>query len=176
MRILHLILLLTPLTAFAAGSEDPEPPTPSETTTVCAEGLIWDIATQSCMTPEQSTNDDSARLDDARELAYAGAYDTAIVVLDSMQDSGTPMALTYYGFAHRKAGRVDTGMAYYTQAIAADPNNHLARSYMGQGLVAAGQPGLARQQLAEIRERGGSGTWAETSLSKAITTGQGYNY
>lgn len=176
MRLTALIFALMPVSAFAAGSAEPTPPTPTETTEDCAEGLIWDLATQSCMTPEQSTNSDSARLRDVRELAYAGYYQAALGVLDTLDNRAAPLALTYYGFAHRKAGRVDLGMAYYDAALAADPGNLLARSYMGQGFVAAGQLTQAQAQLVEIRMRGGRGTWPEQSLATAIATGATASY
>jgi Tfp pilus assembly protein PilF len=128
------------------------------------------------LSPEDSTNDDSARLDDVRELAYAGYYQTALDVLDTLENPQSPLALTYYGFAHRKAGRVDLGMAYYNAALAADPDNLLARSYMGQGHVASGDLVMAQAQLTEIRMRGGRETWAEASLMQAIATGAGPSY
>jgi Tfp pilus assembly protein PilF len=93
-----------------------------------------------------------------------------------MQNPSDTLALTYYGFTHRKAGRVDLGMTYYQAALAADPDNFLARSYMGQGHAEAGEIVLAQAQLSEIRARGGRGTWAEWSLRQAIQTGSGYNY
>lgn len=176
MRLITLTLALFPMAAFAAGGGGDVAPKPSETTTTCAEGLIWDLATQSCMSPENSTNDDSARLNDVRELAYEGYYQAALDVLDTLEDPQAPLALTYYGFAHRKAGRVALGMDYYNAALQADPNNHLARSYLGQGHVASGQLVLAQAQLTEIRMRGGRDTWAEASLAQAIATGVGPSY
>lgn len=176
MRLITLTLALFPFAAFGAGGDTEAAPKPSETTTTCAEGLVFDLATQSCMTPDASTNDDSARLDDVRELAYAGYYQAALDVLDTLQDPQAPLALTYYGFAHRKAGNVDLAMGYYNAALTADPDNLLARSYMGQGHVASGDVSLAQVQLTEIRMRGGRGTWAETSLQQAIATGVGASY
>ncbi len=176
MRLTTLTLALFPMSAFTAGAIDDTPPTPSETTTTCAEDLIWDLATQSCMAPEDSTNDDSARLNDVRELAYEGHYQAALDVLDTLEEPQASLALTYYGFAHRKAGRVDLGMTYYNAALDADPSNLLARSYMGQGHVASGEVVLAQVQLREIRMRGGRGTWAEASLLQAIATGTGASY
>jgi tetratricopeptide (TPR) repeat protein len=176
MRLTALIVALTPTCGFAAGGAGDTPPKPSETTTTCAEGLVWDIATQGCLTPEDSTNDDSARLNDVRELAYAGHYQAALDVLDTLDNRAAPLALTYYGFVHRKAGRVAVGMAYYDAALAADPDNLLARSYMGQGHVASGDVVLAQAQLTQIRMRGGRGTWAETALQQAISGGQATSY
>lgn len=176
MRKLILALALAPGVAMAAGGGDATPPKPSETTETCADGQVWDIATQSCMAPEDSTNDDQARLNDVRELAYAGQYAAALDVLDTLNNPQSPLALTYYGFVHRNLGDVATGMGYYTAAIRADPDNHLARSYMGQGFVLAGQMGAAQAQLTEIRMRGGRGTWAEASLATAINTGVTASY
>ncbi len=176
MRFTALTFALLPLAAHAAGGVDPIPPEPSETTTVCAEGLVWDLATQSCMTPEESSNDDNARLNDVRELAYAGQYQAALDVLGTLDYPDASLALTYYGFAHRKAGRVTLGMSYYQSALATDPDNLLARSYMGQGHLASGQRGLAQAQLTEIRMRGGRGSWAEVSLAAALDTGTPSNY
>ncbi len=174
-RIVYALALI-PVAAFAAGGDDFAPPKPTETTETCAEGLVWDLATRSCMAPEDSTNDDNARLRDVRELAYAGFYQAALDVLDTLDDPNQSLALTYYGFAHRKAGRVDLGMTYYDAALTADPDNHLARSYLGQGHVTSGEMALAQVQLTEIRMRGGRDTWAEAALQQAILTGKGSSY
>ncbi|SFS15941.1 tetratricopeptide repeat protein [Yoonia litorea] len=176
MRMTTLTLALFPVAALAAGGGSMTPPEPSETTTVCAEGLVWDEATQSCLTPSESTNDDSARLDDARELAYEGYLQAALDVLETMEDQNDSMVLTYYGFVHRSQGNTDLGLAYYRAALRVDPDNILARSYMGQGFAAAGQMDLAQAELTEIRTRGGRGTWAEFSLRQAISSGVGYTY
>ena len=62
------------------------------------------------------------------------------------------------------------------KAIAANPDNLLARSYMGQGMVAEGRIDDAITQWREIKARGGEGTWAEASLREAIRTGSTYSY
>jgi tetratricopeptide (TPR) repeat protein len=128
------------------------------------------------MTPAQSTNDDSARMNDVRELAYDGRYADALRVLDTMQDQSSDMAITYRGFATRKAGDMAGGMAFYETALAVNPDNLLTRSYMGQALVEQGQADLALAQLTEIRMRGGRGTWAEASLATAVATGVTYSH
>lgn len=168
--------LIIPTLAFAAGSGSSSAPEPTETVKQCASGLVFDLATQSCMTPAQSTNDDSAMMDDIRSLSHAGRYDDALVLLAKMSDQADPLVLTYYGFATRKAGDVPAGMAFYTEALNVDPDLILARSYMGQAYVEQGEVQLAQAQLDEIQSRGGAGTWAETSLRNAIATGSTYTY
>lgn len=168
--------LLFPFAAFAAGTSDDSPPQPTETSTSCNNGQVWDKKTEACVDAKESRLDDDTRYEAAREFAYAGRYDDALNVLAAMSDQSESRVLTYYGFAHRKAGRTELGMQYYLQALNADPDNLLARSYMGQGLVEAGDVKAARVQLAEIVARGGASGWPETSLRRAIKTGRTYNY
>ncbi len=175
MRHAILALSLLPSIALAAGSADPTPPKPTATTQVCAEGLVFDLATKTCMTPAQSSNDDNARLNDVRELAYEGRYADALTVLDTMQGQSDDMVITYRGFATRKNGDMAGGMAFYETALAVNPDNLLTRSYMGQALIETGAVDLALLQLTEIRMRGGRGTWAETALASAIATGNTYS-
>lgn len=169
------LAVMLPALGFAAGYNDDAPPTPTETTETCAEGLIWDLATQTCMTPEESTNDDNAMMDAVRELSYAGRYADARDVL-RLLDPARPMVLTYYGFTARKTGDSESAMRYYRAALRSDPDNLLARSYMGQGMAEAGDMAGARHQLSEIRARGGRQTWSETALRLAIETGTGPSY
>ena len=169
------VLAFAPVMGFAAGSESSTPPTPTETTETCAEGLIFDLATQTCMTPAQSTNDDNAMMDAVRELSYQGRYADARTVLDGL-DAGDSMVQTYYGFTARKMGDVDSAMAFYQTALAIDPDNTLARSYMGQGMVAMGDLVGAQAQLSEIRARDGRQTWPEIALRMAIDSGTGPSY
>lgn len=176
-RTILTTALLFPMAAFAAGSSsDSSPPKPTQTTTTCQDGQVWDKKTKSCVDAQESRLDDDTRYGAVRELAYAGRYNDALYVLAAMSDQNESRVLTYYGFTHRKAGRTDLGMQYYNAALKADPDNVLARSYMGQGLVASGKIEEARVQLAEIEARGDTSGWPATSLRKALQTGKTYNY
>ncbi|MEL6521938.1 MAG: tetratricopeptide repeat protein [Pseudomonadota bacterium] len=177
MRSLILILaLIAPVAAMAAGSDDDSPPKSTKTTTVCKTGFVYDDKIKKCVAPKESSLNDDQLYQAARELAYAGRFEDALLTLAAMSDQTESRVLTYYGFAHRKAGRIATGMSYYRSALRADPDNLLARSYMGQGLLASGNVKAARAQLQEIRARGGRETWAEVSLRQAIRTGKGFSY
>ncbi|PTX56507.1 tetratricopeptide repeat protein [Litoreibacter ponti] len=169
-------LICLPALAFAAGSGSSAAPTSTKTASDCKAGQVFDQRTKSCLDSKSDLIDDDARYEAVRELAYDGQYDRALKVLASMSDQSESRVLTYYGFITRKQGDMAGGFAYYTAALEADADNILARSYMGQAMVQLGQIGAARAQLAEIRSRGGDGTWAEASLSKAIATGATFNY
>ncbi len=177
MRLAPLLAaaLLVPAMAVAVGSDDDTPPKTTKTTTECKSGQVYDEKTASCVDKSSSLIDDDIRYAAVRELAYAGLYDRASGVLGVMAPTDSRV-LTYRGFIARKTGNPDAAMTFYTAAIKADPDNSLARSYMGQGMVEAGDDAGAKLQLAEIRSRGGRNTWAEFALKTAITSGVGSSY
>jgi tetratricopeptide (TPR) repeat protein len=169
--ILAAALAVMPQLALAVGSDDSEPPKPTETSTECAKGEVWDEKTSTCIKAESNLIDNDQRFGAVRELAYAGRPDEALLILATMTEGETPRVLTYQGFLLRQTGRVEEGIAAYERAIALDTTNILARSYYGQLLVQMNEMELATLQLAAIRMHGGGGTWAERALSDAITTG-----
>ncbi|MHA7886500.1 tetratricopeptide repeat protein [Roseicyclus sp.] len=170
--------LLAPA-ALAVGPDD-DPPTPTETTTECAEGTVWDGETQACVAIEESAQatDPEALITTVRELAYAGRHGDALALLARAPDQGDTMVLTYMGYSTRSMGDMQTGLDHYDRALAADPDNLLARAYLGMARLQLGETGLAEVQLAEIRARGGVGRWPERALAAAIAQGSpaGYDY
>jgi len=174
--ILAAALVFVPFAASAVGSDDSEPPKPTETTTECEKGLVWDEKTKSCVKPEDQSLNDDQRFGAVRELAYAGRPDDALRVLAAMTEGETSRVMTYRGFLLRQTGQIEAGIAAYDRALALDPANILARSYYGQLLVQMDEIALATNQLAEIRTRGGAGTWAERALETAIKTGVTYTF
>lgn len=169
-------LTLLPFAALAAGSDDTQPPPATQTSTECTKGQVWDEATKACVDADSGQLDDDTRFRAVRELAWAGRPEDALVVLSAMQEGKSDRVLTYIGFANRKAGRLEEGLAAYDAALALNPDNLLARSYLGQAYVDMGETALAQAQLEQIRLRGGDGLWAATALENAIRTGQTYTY
>jgi Flp pilus assembly protein TadD len=177
MRLLPILLLSAfPVIAFAAGSDSTEPPKPTETTTECKKGEVWDEKTKACIKADGASLNDDTRFKAVRELAYAGRPEEALAVLATMHEGKTDRVLTYLGFANRKAGRVELGLEYYAAALAQNPDNIQTRSYLGQAYIEMGETDLARAELTQIRNRGGAGTWAETSLAEAVISGKTVSY
>lgn len=187
------LILSLPAAAFAKDGD--EPPQQTQTTKNCFQERqwdpeikkfvrfskpvngVWDASIRKCVRPDKTSYLDEDTLYKAvRELAYNGRYDDAISVLDQMPDQKSDRVLTYRGFTARKLGDLELANVYYQQAIDANPDNIAARSYMGQGLVEAGDKVAAQIQLDEIRARGGEGSWSEKSLAEAIKSGTGYSY
>lgn len=166
-----LALPLAAAPAFAAGSGDEAAPEKPK----CETGMVYDKKTKSCVTAQDSKLDIDSLYETVRELAYAGRYADAQIVLAEMPQNDD-RTLTYLGFTNRKMGNRDLAMHYYERALVVNPANVLARSYMGQGFVSEGNITDAITQLKAIRAHGGSGTWAEASLRQAIATGQTFSY
>jgi hypothetical protein len=118
--ILAAALVIFPQLTFAAGSDDSEPPTPTETTTKCEEGMVWDEKTETCIKAEEQSLNDDQRFGAVRELAYAGRYDEAMVVLVAMTEGETSRVMTYRGFLLRQTGQIEAGITAYERAIAVD--------------------------------------------------------
>ena len=154
--------LASPLSAAGSGSSEPKPKT-----VTCTKGNVFS---------ESSSLTDEDRIEELRALAYAGRTSEAQALLATLSDQTSDQALTYWGFTHRKLGNVNAGLIFYDKALKQNPNNLLARSYLGQAHVEAGRLDLARLQLQEIRDRGGDGRWPEVALSEAIRTGTTFNY
>jgi len=175
-RSLIAALILCPTLAFSAGSDTPTPPKKTETSESCENGKVWDKKTKSCVQADSQLLDDDTRYGAERELAYAGRIKSAQMVLAAMSDQTEDRVLTYWGFTNRKQGKTRAALKYYNAALAKNPDNLLARSYMGQLHVKRGNMKLAKAELNEIQTRGGSGTWPETALAQAIKTGSTSNY
>jgi tetratricopeptide (TPR) repeat protein len=102
----------------------------------------------------------------ARMLADEGEYEWALDHLRLITNQNDAEVLNYTGYANRKAGRLETGISFYQQALTLNPNYVQAREYLGEAYVLAGFNGLAQQQLAEIAKRCGTSCDAYKSLQK----------
>ena len=165
-----LLLALSALPARAVFDDAPVPP-PSTPTATCPDGQVWNPGTSSCIDADDVRLDDEARLRAAHELVYAGRPGSALQVLAAIADRQDDRVLTLTGFAHRKAGDWERGRAFYDAAIARNPDNLLARSYLGMGLAERGDLDGARAQLREIVARGGRETWPHFALRSALRAG-----
>lgn len=161
-------LALSTSIGFAAGSGSSSEPKPTETTQQCEKGFVFDKKEAACVEIKDSKLNDDAIYENARELAYDGQFDNALELLARAENPRDPRILTYQGFAHRKSGHFSKGMDYYQQALSIDPNFILARSYMGQGFVKAGNVKAAEEQLMLIASAAGTDNWPYEALERAI--------
>ena len=171
--ILSLGLSATVFAAVSSGSAEPKP---TETTIECEGVQVWDKKKKECVDSGETNLDDDTLYDAVRELAYAGRHLDAMGVIDAMSDQNDDRVLTYKGFTKRKLGNFDAAMVFDQKAIDKNPDNILARSYMGQSMMDQGNKIGAVTQLCEINARVGADTWAALSLSNAIAKSISYSH
>ncbi len=138
--------------------------------TTCTKGMVWDAKNHKCLIQHSGVLPDYDLTEYAFALAKAKRYQEALDTLDLLQDPNTPRALNYRGYATRKLGRTEEGIAYYQRSVELDPNYAEVREYLGEAYVTLGKFDDARMQLATIEKLCGSKECEEyEELAKAIT-------
>lgn len=165
--VLMASLLALSATAYAAGEGGNDSASVNEQ---CKKGEVWNKARKKCVKAQSGVLPDEDLYQQGRALARAGHYDWALQVLALIQNQQDPRVLNYIGYSHRKAGRLEIGIAFYRKALAIDPDFNLAREYLGEGYVAAGRIDLAQAELAEIGRRCGVTCREYQDLAAAIAT------
>ena len=133
----------------------------------CADGTVYDADTKTCVARSSELLDDADLYVTGRELALAGRYEDALDILDAVADKDA-MTLTMIGYATRKLGRTEEGIAIYHQALALDPDNLNTHEYLGEGYLAAGRIDLAELQLDVLQRLCGVDCEQYRDLNKAI--------
>jgi len=137
--------------------------------TTCPKGQVWDAKAKRCLTMKSEVLPDAQLVEYAYALAKAQRFDEALQTLDLLKDPNTPRALNYRGYATRKLGRTDEGIAFYLKSVAMDPNYAQVREYLGEAYALQGKFDLAREQLDTIAKICGSTACEEyEDLSQAI--------
>lgn len=135
----------------------------------CGDGTVYDASSKTCVARSSSLIDDRDLYLHGRELALDGRYQDALDIFDAIADKNDAMVLTMMGYATRKLGRTDEGIAIYHQALAIDPDNLNTHEYLGEGYLAAGRIDLAEAQLDTLaRLCGGTHCEQYQDLEKAI--------
>lgn len=132
----------------------------------CREGMTYNKQKKIC--EQTSLLDDGTLTEQGRALALAGYYENALDALMAVRNKDDATVLTYIGYANRKMGKVDEGIAWYYKALALEPDNLHTREYLGEGYVAAGRTDLARTELARIEALCGTNCEQYEALSAAI--------
>jgi tetratricopeptide (TPR) repeat protein len=137
--------------------------------TTCSPGQVWDRKKHACLQRRSGVLPDAELTEYAYALAKADRFQEALDVLDLLQNSETPRALNYRGYATRKLGRTDEGIGYYLKSVALDPVYPQVREYLGEAYVIEGKFDLAREQLATIGQIcGAAGCEYYDDLAKAL--------
>ena len=145
---------------------------PATTAQTCPAGQVWSTSAKKCVTLKSQELNDEDRYAQAFKLAKSGKHAQSLTILKTIKNQKDPKVLTYLGYNNRKLGNTKTGVKYYKQALAIDPNYVQAREYLGEGYVAAGKISLAEEQLAEIKKRCGTSCEEYKDLAAVIKSGK----
>jgi tetratricopeptide (TPR) repeat protein len=175
-----LALLVTTSSAHAIGSSgsslDPAPtakPKPkSPKKLACKRNQTAKLVKKkwTCVNLKVGALDDYDMFQQALALAEDGEYEWALDHLQLIQQQGNHEVLTYKGYSNRKAGRLETAIGYYQQALAVKPDFVEAREYLGEAYTLAGMTGEASGQLSAIKAVCGTDCEAYESLQKFMQT------
>ena len=132
----------------------------------CSHGKVYDAAKGQCVRKGASL-DDKYLYEHGRDLALAGRYDEALTALDAVKNQNS-MTLTMIGYATRKLGNYDEGLAYYAKALALDPSNVNTHEYLGEAYAEKGKLDLAKAELVKVSAVCGTTCEQYQDLSKAI--------
>jgi tetratricopeptide (TPR) repeat protein len=135
----------------------------------CGRGEVYDARRNGCVKQGSEALPDKALTEYAYALAKEERYDEALDILNQLKNPNTPEALNYRGYATRKLGRVDEGIAYYRKSVALDPRYAQVREYLGEAYVIKGEIGQAQTQLQAIKTICGTGCEQYVHLAQAIT-------
>ena len=141
-------------------------------TTTCPRGEAWDARQKKCVKVQGSVLPDKVLTDYAAALSKAGRYDEALAMLDLLRQPNTAEALNYRGYATRKLGRVDEGIAYYLKSVKLAPRYAQVREYLGEAYVIKGDLARAKAQLQAIKGICGTECEEYEDLAKAISGGK----
>lgn len=134
----------------------------------CKSGSVWSSSNCSCVRSSSELNDRDDRYHAALWHVQDGRFQDALSLLLPLAKDGDADVLNMLGYAYRNVGKLDTGITYYRQALAVDPDLTLARAYLGEGYLQKGDVTSARAELAEIARRCGTHCQEYRQLAEAI--------
>jgi tetratricopeptide (TPR) repeat protein len=143
------------------------PDAQNQTCVPCEQGKVYDKKTKTCIASSTRLFDDDELYVTGRELALAGRHEEALDLLGVIADKDA-MTLTMIGYATRKLGRTEEGIAIYHQALAIDPDNLNTHEYLGEGYLAQGRIDLAEAELDVLGRLCGTDCEQYRDLQKAL--------
>ena len=123
--------------------------------TSCGAGQVWSGRVETCLDGNSAALTDDDLYLAAYDLGQQNRYAEALQLLFRTKNRQQPRVLNSIGYSTRKLGDIDTGIDYYHQALAVDPDYTKARQYLGEAYLQKDDVDKAKAQLVEIGERCG---------------------
>ncbi|MGH6726240.1 MAG: tetratricopeptide repeat protein [Pseudolabrys sp.] len=155
-----------PLTAYAMGTDDPNPPTDDGAKKKKKKNNLIEQHEQQ-LAQEKFLRDYRA----ARQMILAGNYQAGIVAMHALGHDEHPDVANYIGYSYRKIGNYDQSKVWYEKALAADPNHVRTWSYYGMWQMEQGNRLKAEDDLLKVKLICGSTACEEYRQLKAVIDG-----
>jgi len=97
----------------------------------------------------------------ARALILSGKYQAGLAAMKALGYDDHPDVASSIGFAYAKLGNLNEARAWYSRALAADPNHLATWGYSGALFVAQGDIEMARRDLDRVKALCGGTTCRE---------------
>jgi Flp pilus assembly protein TadD len=133
----------------------------------CNKGYVYDAKKRICVKATSSLFGDQELYVQGHDLALAGRYQEALDALNAVGNKDS-MTLTMIGYATRKSGNYDQGVAYYQQALALDENNVNTHEYLGEAYAEKGKIDDAKAELVKVAALCGTTCEQYQDLAAAI--------
>lgn len=136
----------------------------------CKSGSVWSSSRCACVRSSSELEGSKERYHAALWHVRNGRFEDALTLLLPLAKDGDADVLNMLGYTYRNVGKLDTGIGYYRQALAKDPDLTLVRSYLGEGYLQKGDVVSARAELAQIAQRCGKHCQEYQRLAEAIAS------
>jgi uncharacterized protein DUF3551/tetratricopeptide repeat protein len=123
--------------------------------------------------PPASTAQQQASFGAARALILSGKYEAGIAAMKALGYDDHPDVAGSIGFSYARLGNLNEARAWYSKALAADPNHVATLGNSGALYVAQGDLAKARSDLDRIKAACGSTTCREYRELESLITAKG---
>ena len=141
------------------------PPAAAQSRSGCAASIVSGRGPAAAAAPaQQQANAFGA----ARALILSGKYDAGIAAMKALGYDDHPDVASSIGFAYAKLGNLNEARAWYSKALAADPNHLATWGYSGALFVVQGDIEKARRDLDRVKALCGGTTCREYQELNAL--------
>lgn len=155
----------------------PAPPPPPPAATVQPQPVPPPVAVQpappAAVQPTTSTAQQQASFGSARALILSGKYQAGIEAMKALGYDDHPDVAGSIGFSYARLGNLNEARAWYTKALAADPNHVATLGNSGALYVAQGDLAKARADLDRIKAACGASGCREYRELESLIAAKG---
>ena len=156
-----------------AAAQPAPPPPPAVTVQPAPPPVVVQPAQPAVVQPPASTAQQQAGFGAARALILSGKYEAGIEAMKALGYDDHPDVAGSIGFSYAKLGNLNEARAWYSKALAADPNHVSTLGSSGALYVVQGDLAKARSDLDRIKSACGSTSCREYRELESLIAAKG---